>query len=109
QKDSEAEFRGELHDIIRENLLASKMQRTIVDAVEITPEEVREFYSNIAVEDRPLFGDEVEIAQIVVKPEIPVSEEEKLISRLNEYRADVLENGASFATKAVLYSQDQSS
>ena len=108
QKDNEAEFRSELYKIIKENLLASKMQRNIVDAVEITPEEVREFYSNIAVEDRPLFGDEVEIAQIVVKPEIPESEKEKLIERLNEYRADVLENGASFATKAVLYSQDHS-
>lgn len=108
QKDSEAEFRTELYNIIKENLLASKMQRSIVDGVEITPEEVREFYSNIAEEDRPLFGDEVEIAQIVVKPEIPQSEKDKLIARLNEYRADVLENGASFATKAVLYSQDHS-
>ena len=71
QKETEAEFRTELYDIIKENLLATKMQRSIVEAVEITPEEVREFYSNIAVEDRPLFGDEVEIAQIVVEPEIP--------------------------------------
>lgn len=109
QKDNEAEFRSELYKIIKENLLASKMQRTIVDGVEITPEEVREFYSNIAEEDRPLFGDEVEIAQIVVKPEIPQAEKDKLIAKLNEYRADVLENGASFATKAVLYSQDHSS
>lgn len=108
QKESEAEFRSELYDIIKENLLASRMQRSIVEAVEITPEEVREFYANIAVEDRPLFGDEVEIAQIVVEPEIPESEKEELISRLNEYRADVLENDASFATKAVLYSQDHS-
>jgi len=108
QKDSEVEFRSELYTIIKENLLATKMQRTIVEAVEITPEEVREFYANIAPEDRPMFGDEVEIAQIVIKPEIPTSEKEELIRRLNEYRADVIENGASFATKAVLYSQDHS-
>lgn len=108
QKDSEVEFRTELYTIIKENLLATKMQRTIVEAVEITPEEVREFYSNIAPEDRPLFGDEVEIAQIVIKPEIPESEKQELLRRLNEYRADVVDNGASFATKAVLYSQDHS-
>lgn len=109
KKDSEAEFRAELHEINKQNMLASQMQRSIVDGVEITPEEVREFFANIAEEDRPMFGDEVEIAQILIKPEVPESEKEELIARLNEYRADVLENGASFATKAVLYSQDPGS
>lgn len=109
KKDSEAEFRSELYEINKQNMLASQMQRSIVDGVEITPEEVREFFSNIAEEDRPMFGDEVEIAQIVIKPEIPESEKKELIARLNEYRKDVVENGASFATKAVLYSQDPGS
>jgi peptidyl-prolyl cis-trans isomerase SurA len=109
KKDSEAEFRAELFEINKQNRLASEMQRKIVDAVEITPEEVRAFFTDIPEDERPVFGDEVEISQIVVKPEIPQAQKTEIINRLNEMRADVIENGASFATKAVLYSQDPGS
>ena len=109
KKDNEAEFRAELFEINKQNRLASEMQRKIVEAVEITPEEVRAFFTSIPEDERPVFGDEVEIAQIVVKPEIPQEEITSIVDRLNEMRADVLENGASFATKAVLYSQDPGS
>lgn len=109
KKENEADFRAELFEINRQNKLASLMQRKIVDAVEITPEEVREFFSKIPEDERPVFGDEVELAQIVVKPEIPESEKQKIIDRLKEMREDVVENDASFNTKAVLYSQDPGS
>lgn len=109
KKEDESELRSELFEILRERELASQMQQSIIENVEITPEEVREFFTSIPEDERPLFGDEVEIAQIVVKPEIPEEERQELIDRLNQYREDVVENGASFATKAVLYSDDQSS
>lgn len=109
KKETEEELRDELFEINKQNMLAERMQREIVDKVEITPEEVREFFSNIDEEDLPMFGDEVEIAQIVVKPEIPENEKQRIIDRLKGFRADVLENGASFSTKAVLYSQDPGS
>lgn len=109
KKDNEAEFRAELFEINRQNKLASAMQREIVDAVEVTPEEVREFFRKIPEDERPVFGDEVELAQIIVKPEIPESEKQKIIDRLKEMREDIVENDASFNTKAVLYSQDPGS
>ena len=106
KKDDEAAFRAELFELNKQNRLASQMQQKIVDAVEVTPEEVRTFFSNIPEDERPVFGDEVEISQIVVEPEIPESEIQKILNRLQEMRADIVDNGASFATKAVLYSQD---
>ena len=51
------------------------MQADIVEKVEVTPEEVRQFFDSIPEEDLPVFGTEAEIAQIVVEPQ--VTEEEK--------------------------------
>lgn len=107
KRDNEAEFRSELFEIIRKKRLAAEMQRKVVEAVQITPEEVRAFFAEIPEDKRPIFNDEVEIAQIVVEPEITEEEKKSIIARLNEMRNDIIENGASFATKAVLYSDDR--
>ncbi|CAM4041542.1 peptidylprolyl isomerase [Gillisia limnaea] len=109
KRDTEDDFRKELFDINKQRELSSRMQQKIVEDVEITPDEVRAYFEEIPEEERPFFGDEVEIAQIVIKPEIPQSEKQKVIDRLNDFRDDVVENGASFSTKAVLYSQDPGS
>ncbi|MDT0650367.1 peptidylprolyl isomerase [Autumnicola edwardsiae] len=105
-KESEAELRTELFEINKERQLSSRMQQKIVESVEVTPEEVRAYFEEMKEDELPVFGDEVEIAQIVVRPEIPESEKQKVIDRLNEFRADVVDNDASFRTKAILYSDD---
>ncbi len=109
KRDSEADFRKELFEINKQRELANRMQKQIIEDVEITPEEVRSYFEKIDKEERPFFGDEVEISQIIVKPEIPQSEKQKVIDRLSQFREDVVDNDASFATKAVLYSQDPGS
>ena len=109
KRDSEADFRKELFEINKQRELSNRMQKNIIDDVEITPEEVRSYFEKIDVEERPIFGDEVEISQIIIKPEIPQSEKQKVIDRLAQFREDVIDNDASFATKAVLYSQDPGS
>nr|WP_299899010.1 peptidylprolyl isomerase [uncultured Aquimarina sp.] len=109
KKESEADFRKELFEINKGNRLAEQMRSKIVEGIEITPEEVREFFDEIPEEERPLFGTELELAQIVIEPQIPDEEEQKVIDRLKQFRTDIVENGSSFATKAVLYSQDPGS
>ena len=108
-KDDEESFRKEIFEVRKTQKLAADMQAKIVEDVEITPEEVRQFFNRIPEEDRPQFGAELEIAQIVVKPKVPKVEEQKVIDKLNEIRRDVLDNGISFTTKAILYSQDPGS
>lgn len=103
--DTEDEMRAELQRINREKMLADQMQGSIVDEVEITPEETRTFFESIPENERPLIGNEVEIAQIVIEPTVGEKEEQAVIDRLNGFRDEVL-NGASFATKAILYSED---
>ncbi|MDB2327822.1 peptidylprolyl isomerase [Flavobacteriaceae bacterium] len=108
-KDDEAAFRQEIFEINKVQKLSSMMQSQIVENVEVTPEEVRIFFESIPSIDLPTFGTELEISQIVVEPEVSESEKERIISQLRSFKEDVLERGASFGSKAVLYSQDPGS
>ncbi len=109
KKESMADLRTELFSINKANLLASEMQRKVIEEVEITPEEIRSFFASIPVDERPVFSAELEVAQIVIEPEIPEAERQAVIDKLNEFRGGIVNNGDSFATKAVLYSQDPGS
>ena len=108
KKSSEEELRTSFFDILKEQKLASEMTNKIVDEVEITPEEVRNFFKKIPKNELPLFGAEMEVAQIVVTPKVSEVEKQKVIDKLNSFKKEV-EEGASFATKAVLYSKDPGS
>ena len=108
KKDSEEEFRTYFADILKEGKLSSEMQKKIVDGVEITPEEVRNYFKKIPAADLPFFGVELEVAQIVVTPKVSDADKQKVIDKLNGFKKEI-EEGSSFATKAVLYSQDPGS
>ena len=108
KKDSEEDFKSYFFDILKEQKLASEMTKKIVEEVEITPEEVRNFFKSIPKDELPLFGAEMEVAQIVVTPKVSDAEKQKVIDRLNGFKKEV-EEGSSFSTKAVLYSKDPGS
>ena len=108
RKDNMADLRKELFEVNKTLQLASEMQRKVVENVEITPEEVREFFYSIPEDERPIFSAEVEVAQIVIEPEVTPEATQDVIDRLNEFRRDIVDNGSSFASKAVLYSKDGS-
>jgi peptidyl-prolyl cis-trans isomerase SurA len=109
KKNSEEEFRTYFFDILKERKLTSEMQKKIIDEVEITPEEVRTFFKKIPTADLPVFGAEMEVAQIVAMPKVSEAEKQKVIDKLNEFKKEIQEGGSSFSTKAVLYSQDPGS
>ncbi|WP_310556426.1 peptidylprolyl isomerase [Flavobacterium sp.] len=108
KKSSEQEFRTDLFEIIKVNKLTAGMQAKIVDEVIITPEEVRDFFKKIPKADLPVFGAEMEVAQIVVKPVVSQENKQAVIDKLKEIKKEVVE-GASFYGKAVLYSEDPGS
>ena len=108
KKNNEDEFRTELFEIIKMNKLGAEMQKKIIDAVTITPEETRNFFKGITESNLPVFGAEMEVAQIVVAPKISEEEKQRVITRLKEIKAEVLA-GSSFKTRAVIYSDDRGS
>lgn len=108
KKKNEEDFRSYFFDVIKLNKLTSQMQKKIVDDVTITPEEVRNFFKSIPKDEIPTFGAEMEVAQIVIKPQITEDEKKRIVEKLKEIRQDVL-NGSSFFSKAVLFSEDPGS
>ncbi|MFL1012962.1 peptidylprolyl isomerase [Flavisericum labens] len=107
--EDEKTFRDEMFEINKANQLASKMQAKIVEDIEITPEEVRTFFNKIPKDERPTFGTELKVAQIVAEPKVSEEERQKVIDRLKQFKEDIVEKGASFRSKAVLYSEDPGS
>mgnify|MGYP006154534775 CR=1 FL=1 len=108
-KADEASFRDELFEINKIQKLSANMQENIIEKISITPEEVREFFESIPNNDLPIFGTELEIAQIVMSPLVSKEEETRIINQLKSFKVDILEGGSSFASKAILYSQDPGS
>lgn len=106
KKDDEKSFRDEMFEINKANELAKRMKAKIIEDVDVTPDEVRIYFNKIPESERPIFGTELKVAQIVAEPKVSEAEKQKIIDRLAGFKADVVENGASFRSKVVLYGQD---
>lgn len=108
KKSNEDEFRADFFEILKQQRLSGEMQQKIIGDIEITPEETRNFFKKIPENELPVFGAELEMAQIVIKPKISESEKQRIISKLKEIKKEVQE-GASFKTRAVIYTDDRAS
>lgn len=108
KKKDVADLKAALFEIIKEGKLAEGMRDKIIDGVDVTPEEIRQFYNAIPKDSLPNFGAEIEIGQIVFKPKISQEAKDEVIRRLKEIRQEVLDGG-SFFSKAVLYTEDPGS
>lgn len=106
-KETEEELRKELFDINFETVLAQEMQGSVVEEIEVTPAEVRQFYDNISLEEKPFFGTQVEVSQIIIKPEISEEQTQKTIDKLNKIRDEIILEGKRFSSRAVLHSDDR--
>lgn len=107
-KKSLTEIKEELRRIKKDQMLVEQIQRKIIENVEVTPAEVKEYFHNIPKDSIPMINSKYEIAQLVKKP--PVTLDEKLIvkDKLYKMRKRILE-GERFSTLALLYSEDPGS
>ena len=110
KKDTEQDLRDEIYEINKSNYLSSEMQKKIIDKVEVTPEEVRQFFNDLKSEDElPTFGTELQIAQIVVIPEVSEKAKQDAINKLKQYKKEVEDGTSSFTTKVLFHSEDSGS
>ena len=103
-----AEFKKELFDDIKEQLIVRKMRQEILADVVVSPEEVKDFYESVPRDSLPYFSTQVKVSQIVKVPEVGKEQKDKTRGELLKIRDKIL-NGESFEILATLNSQDPGS
>ncbi len=107
-KKSIPEIKEEFREVIKDQLLAQRMQQKVTADLKVTPQEVKSFYKSLPKDSLPIINTEFELEQITVNPKIEEIEILRIKDRLREFK-DRITNGESFATLAVLYSEDPGS
>lgn len=103
-KKSIPEIKAELRDVMRNMLLSNQMKQKIVENVTVTPSEVRFFYRNLKDDEIPFIPPQYEYQQITLIPEIEIEEDNRVKAQLRDYKRRI-EEGASFITLAIMYSE----
>lgn len=107
-KKSIIEIKDEMRPYVENQMVAQKMLAKITGDVEITPTEVRTFFKRVPKDSLPLVNAQVEYAQILKYPKVSPEAKEEAIDRLAGFK-ERINNGSSFSTLAVLYSEDPGS
>ncbi|MEE9371586.1 MAG: peptidylprolyl isomerase [Saprospiraceae bacterium] len=102
------EYREELGGPLKEELTIQKIQGQLINEVQITPQEVIDYYNLIPRDSLPFLNAEVELAEIVYKPKVNDEESAKSRKQIEELRERIL-NGEDFAELASVYSDDPGS
>tara|TARA_B100001142_G_scaffold312723_1_gene348417 strand:+ start:11514 stop:12794 length:1281 start_codon:yes stop_codon:yes gene_type:complete len=103
-----AEIELELERVIKDQFLAQKVEASITSNIKVTPSEVKEFFNSQDVSEIPIVPTQVEMSQIVIRPEISENQKDKIREKLSSFRERVY-NGEDFKVLAALYSDDQGS
>jgi peptidyl-prolyl cis-trans isomerase SurA len=107
-KKSLAQIKEEFRDIIRDQIRVEQVQSNLTKNIKVTPSEVRSFFKNMPEDSIPMVNAEFVIGQIVKKPKTSLADEIEVKEKLRALRKRILD-GESFATLAILYSEDPGS
>lgn len=102
-------MKSNLRDDLEQQMLAERMQGILMDEVNITPKEVKEFFNSIPKDSIPLLSAEVELSEIVVKPKVNEEERTRALKKVLEIRKRIIEEGEDFASQASIFSDDPGS
>ncbi len=102
-----ADIRAEMQNVIRDQLMSSQMRNKIVQDITVTPSEVRQFYRTLSEDEIPTIPTQYEYAQITIRPQIELEEENRVKAELRDLKRRI-EEGSSFAAMAVMYSEGPS-
>lgn len=94
---------------MKNQLLTDRMRSQVLNSVNSTPSDVKEFFARIPVDSLPYFNSEVEIREIVIAPKVNEEEDRKAKELLESIRVRIMEGGEDFADLARKFSDDPGS
>ena len=103
------QIKDEARESIKENKLATAMQKKIVENVKITPTEVKNYFDKIPKDSLPYYESELEVGQILVYPKASRDLEKYMIDELNNYKKQIETKVSTFDQLAKRYSEDPGS
>ena len=104
-----SQIKDELRRLVKEKNLQDQVRSGLLKGVVVTPAEVRAFFRSLPSDSIPGVEAKYEVMQIVKRPPISVDEKLAVKDQLYQIRKRVLNGESSFATMAILYSEDPGS
>ncbi len=103
------EMKDRYRDEQEQQILSERMQQKLIAEVNITPNEVKDFFESIPTDSLPYLNSEVEVSELVLKPVVNEEERLKALKRMEEIQAELTKESSDFAELAKKYSQDPGS
>lgn len=101
------ELRQEILKNLQERSYSEQIRSKITNDLDASPVEVNNFFREFETQ-LPNVEEEVELSQIVIKPKLTEEHKQELKEKLLEIKKEI-EEGASFATMAIVHSEGPSS
>ena len=102
------EIKEEMYYPIENSLIIQRVRSEITSSVNVTPKEVKNYFLNFNRDSLPIVNATFEVAHILKYPPASASAIKETQSKLEKLKERVLK-GESFATLAILYSEDPGS
>lgn len=103
------QIKDDARESVKEQKLASAMQKKIVDNVRITPNEVKAYFDNIPKDSLPFYESELEVCQIIVYPKASRDLEQYVVGEMNNYKKQIESKVTTFDKLAKQVSEDPGS
>ncbi|MBR6291819.1 MAG: peptidylprolyl isomerase [Bacteroidales bacterium] len=94
--------------MIRNYMIAGRVQYSLTNDVNVTPREVADFFNSLPADSLPEIPERYEFSEIEIEPTISEAERDRVRGQLAELRERVIK-GEKFSMLATLYSQDPAS
>ena len=102
------EVKEQFREDLKNQLLVERMRSQVIQSITVTPSEVKEFFNQIPRDSLPYFNSEVEIGEIVYRPQVNEEQKSIAIALLDSIRNEIISGKAKFEEMAGTYSDDGS-